>query len=391
MACELARAGGLVSFNGKSFDAPLLETRYLYHRLVWAAGAVPHLDMLHVARRFWKREDAAGEPGCSLLTLERHQLGHRRQGDVAGFEVPARYFQFIRTGDARPLATVFEHNRLDLLSLAALTVRVCIWSAPARRACAIRAEALALGSIYAGAGLAERSSDAYERAVALWSASRSSSAILIDALRALAIARRRARRYADAAGYWRQLLDVSGCPRHLAREASEALAIHHEHRVRDLVTAGAFARRSLDHGTSARAERGGRIPAQADSAEAGAVRRGAPDVRRRPGRKASELTTASAGGRRLFLPSRGRLLAALGGLRAELLREPLDAAFRVDQLLTAGEERVAVRADFQVQFGLGRTRLPRRPARAARFDLEILRVDGFFHGALLASSGKTPL
>src|SRR5213079_2321368 len=55
VAGELARAGALVSFNGKSFDAPVLETRYLFHRLDWIGGGMPHVDVLHPARRFWKR------------------------------------------------------------------------------------------------------------------------------------------------------------------------------------------------------------------------------------------------------------------------------------------------------------------------------------------------
>src|SRR4051812_8567073 len=59
VAAELSRAGSLVSFNGKSFDRPLIETRYLYHRVSWAGMALPHLDMLHVARRFWGQRDAA--------------------------------------------------------------------------------------------------------------------------------------------------------------------------------------------------------------------------------------------------------------------------------------------------------------------------------------------
>src|SRR5207344_2229183 len=54
VAAELGRAGALVSFNGKSFDAPLLEGRYLFHRLPWSGRAMPHVDVLHPARRFWR-------------------------------------------------------------------------------------------------------------------------------------------------------------------------------------------------------------------------------------------------------------------------------------------------------------------------------------------------
>ena len=92
-------------------------------------------------------------------------------------------------------------------------------------------------------------------------------------------------------------------------------------------------------------------------------------------------------GRRLLLGLRRRL-AALGRLRAEPLGEPLDAAFGVDQLLPAGEERVAVVADFEVQLRLGRPGLPRRAARAARLDLVVLGVNPFLHCRLLGLSGK---
>src|SRR5690349_23320589 len=89
VARDLSRAGAIVSFNGKSFDAPVLETRYLFHRLDWFGTALPHLDVLHPARQFWKRDD------CSLVALERHLVGHRRTGDVPGVQIPARYFHFV--------------------------------------------------------------------------------------------------------------------------------------------------------------------------------------------------------------------------------------------------------------------------------------------------------
>jgi uncharacterized protein YprB with RNaseH-like and TPR domain len=252
VADELSRAGALVSFNGKSFDRPLIETRYLYHRLAWSGASLPHLDMLHVARRFWKRRDvpsgaaweATEESRCSLAVLERRLLGHRRHGDVPGFEIPQRYFQFVRTGDARPLTPVFEHNRLDLLSLAALMARAAQVVRTGPEGARDAREALALGWIYARAGLVSRAREAYERAVGL---SMGIPATRVESLRALAMALRRARQYEQAAGCWRAILDVRGCPGHIAREASDALAVHHEHRVRDLASARSFALRSLEH------------------------------------------------------------------------------------------------------------------------------------------------
>ena len=242
---ELARAGAIVSFNGKSFDAPLLETRYLFHRLAWDRDDLAHVDVLHPARRFWG--DTAAHTECSLIALERRLLGRSRTGDVAGFEVPARYFQYVRTGDARPLVAVLDHNRQDLLTLAALTARLLHLSHAGPGEARDAGEALALGRTYARAGDDDRAREAFLRAVAMSRAPAGAfDPIRIDSLRALALAWRRARRFDDAAQCWRQLTEVRGCPPHIAREAAEALAIHHEHRVRDLAAARQFALRSLE-------------------------------------------------------------------------------------------------------------------------------------------------
>ena len=246
VAAELRPAGAMVSFNGKSFDAPVLETRYLFHRLPWPAEALPHVDVLHPARRFWRDDDV---PSCSLCALERQVLGARRVGDVAGVEIPARYFQFIRTGDARPLAPVLEHNRLDLLSLAGLTARILHMVQSGPEASRDAREALALGRIYSRGGLDTRARQAFEIA-----ASRATGGPLrVEALRSLALAWRRARRFDEAASCWRALLDVAACPPNVAGEAMEALAIHHEHRIRDLEAAKAFALKSLGVGSGAKA------------------------------------------------------------------------------------------------------------------------------------------
>ena len=83
----------LVTFNGRTFDVPLLEMRFSYHRLPWPWGTLPHLDALHPARRFWRdRSEVAGpdpdEASCSLAVLERRLSGLHRIGDVAGADIP---------------------------------------------------------------------------------------------------------------------------------------------------------------------------------------------------------------------------------------------------------------------------------------------------------------
>jgi uncharacterized protein YprB with RNaseH-like and TPR domain len=259
VATELAAAGALVSFNGKSFDAPLLETRYLFHRSTWDRRDMPHVDVLHPARRFWARPRGAGaqpfraadsfrsaDSDCSLTSLERHVLGVRRSGDVPSSQVPRRYFEFVRTGDAGPLAPVLEHNRLDLLSLAALAARLFYITRQGPEAVRDAREALALGHVYLRAGLDSRACDAYHQAVAMTERGIVSQLIRIESLRALAISYRRARMYGEAAGCWRRLIEAPGCPPRVVREAAEALAVHHEHRERDLAVAKTFALRGLE-------------------------------------------------------------------------------------------------------------------------------------------------
>jgi uncharacterized protein len=276
VSLELARAGGLISFNGKSFDAPVLETRFLLHRLDWIGSSLPHLDVLHPARRFWgpgsqrcARLAPAPDRGgsavfestpCSLIALERAVLGAGRGADVPGFEIPARFFQFMRTGDPRPILGVLEHNRRDLLALAALTARLLHLVRTGATAAKRAREALALGRLYGGAGLEARAREAYLRALAMsdpdeprddlsrFAPAESPDQLRIEALRGLALLSRRSRRFDEAAGYWSQLLEHGACPPHIARKAAEALAIHHEHRARDLPRARHFALNSLSLG-----------------------------------------------------------------------------------------------------------------------------------------------
>lgn len=113
---DLAPFDLLVSFNGKAFDWPLMETRYrLARRRVPLAGA-PHLDLLHPARRLFKERLGA----CNLTNLEAQVLGVQRQGDVPGSLIPSLYFDYLRSGNIAPLADVIKHNQLDIVSLVSL-------------------------------------------------------------------------------------------------------------------------------------------------------------------------------------------------------------------------------------------------------------------------------
>jgi len=106
----------VVSFNGKAFDLPLLEARFIMARRRSPLLARPHLDLLHPARRLWGRRLVS----CRLAALEEAVLEEPRTGDLPGWLVPQRYFDYLRTRDARAVKPIFDHNRLDVLSLAAL-------------------------------------------------------------------------------------------------------------------------------------------------------------------------------------------------------------------------------------------------------------------------------
>jgi uncharacterized protein YprB with RNaseH-like and TPR domain len=231
----------VVTYNGKSFDLPLLETRYVMHRMTTPFAEYPHVDMLHPARRLW-RGSAETEGTCRLTQLEQVLCGHQREGDVPGFEIPARYFHYVRTGDARPLEAVLEHNRLDLLSLALLTARAAHLLEEGPDASRVAREALGLGQLYERAGLQDAARAAFTRAASLPCTDVVTRA---ETLRALAVACRRTRDYQQAAAAWHGILELRGCPEPFVREATEALAVHHEHRLRDPLSARSFALRSL--------------------------------------------------------------------------------------------------------------------------------------------------
>lgn len=111
---ELEDAAGLITFNGRSFDWPLLETRATLNRM--RLPLLPHLDLLHPARRVWRPITDS----CRLGDLEATVLGHWRHDDVPGALIPQLYFNYLQSGDAAPLAGVFEHNRLDIVSMACM-------------------------------------------------------------------------------------------------------------------------------------------------------------------------------------------------------------------------------------------------------------------------------
>jgi uncharacterized protein len=124
LAEHLTRFDVLITYNGKAYDQPLLETRYRMARAQGVTGdpfgRLTHLDLLFGARRLWKLRLES----CRLVDLENRILGVEREGDLPGEMIPYCYFEYLRTREAFKLVPIFHHNAIDILSLACLAAIV---------------------------------------------------------------------------------------------------------------------------------------------------------------------------------------------------------------------------------------------------------------------------
>ena len=112
----LQACGAVVTFNGASFDLPLLDSRLVMNRMPGRDTDKPHLDLLHMARRVYKLRLSR----CSLSNLEAQVFGAPRTDDLPGSEVPQRYFQYLQSKDEALLEDILRHNAQDIVSLARL-------------------------------------------------------------------------------------------------------------------------------------------------------------------------------------------------------------------------------------------------------------------------------
>ena len=116
---RVQRSSCVVSFNGKTFDWPLLRNRFVLNR-VRAPALPPHVDLLHCARRILRPRLKS----VRLVELERKVLGMYREDDISGALIPQLYFDYLDGGDMSPMAKVIEHNANDLIALAALVAEL---------------------------------------------------------------------------------------------------------------------------------------------------------------------------------------------------------------------------------------------------------------------------
>jgi uncharacterized protein YprB with RNaseH-like and TPR domain len=158
----LAPCEALVTFNGKTFDLPLLRARYVANRQAYPFAELPHLDLLSLARRLWRTR----LPSRAMSCLEDQVLGYARSADdVSGWLIPALYFDYLRDGDARPLCGVFVHNVTDVLSMAALLTHAAALTSGPFAETIPALDRLDLASLYEGLTRLETAARLYQRAL----------------------------------------------------------------------------------------------------------------------------------------------------------------------------------------------------------------------------------
>jgi uncharacterized protein YprB with RNaseH-like and TPR domain len=160
----LAPCEAWVTFNGKAFDIPLLNNRYIINGWPAPLPNAPHIDLLHLARRLWK----ARLPRRTLADLEVNILGTQRsQQDVPGWMVPDLYFDYLQTHDARPLLGIFYHNEMDVVSLAALLAHIAdLLANPLQGSIEHGLDLLAIGKLYTDLGYLDTATQIYQRGLA---------------------------------------------------------------------------------------------------------------------------------------------------------------------------------------------------------------------------------
>ncbi len=224
----------LVTYNGRGFDWPLLVTRFRMQRAAPPDHA-GHLDLLPVARQLWRHrlDDAR------LSTVERGVAGVVRVDDLPGALVPARYLEFLRTDDARPLRAVIDHNRQDVVSLGLLVAHLATRLAtPPSRELEPAGDVAALGRAFARHRRFDEALACCDTAVGHAADARQQETLAAERARIL----RLAGRHEDSAAAWQQIADGRGS---LAAVAWVQLAKHHEHVRRDPVAALEAADRAL--------------------------------------------------------------------------------------------------------------------------------------------------
>jgi uncharacterized protein len=224
----------LVTFNGKSFDWPLLETRYRMSRKVSLPTPRAHLDFLHPARNLWRLRLGS----VRLSELERYVLGWDRGADLLSGLIPQLYFDYLRGGPPERLVPVLNHNQMDLRGLAALSSRILSLLSDAENLGQDGLELFGVSRICEKRGEHTRARNLYEKSIASILPTETDRV----ARRSLARLAKRQGDFDLACELWK---DAAGNSAH-GYDAYEQLAKYYEHKARDPEQARQIVREALD-------------------------------------------------------------------------------------------------------------------------------------------------
>jgi uncharacterized protein YprB with RNaseH-like and TPR domain len=194
----LAPCETLVTYNGKAFDVPILNTRFITQGWKTPLGDLMHFDLLHLSRRLWRDR----LPSRTLGNIETFILGCRRtQEDVPGWEIPQLYFDYLRSGDAQPLKGVFYHNAMDVLAMAALLNHVShLFEDPLHAHLEHGVDLVGMGRLYEDLGQEQEADQLYRRSLEhglpddqLW-----------ETVQRLSLMKKRSGDYESAVALWKQ-------------------------------------------------------------------------------------------------------------------------------------------------------------------------------------------
>jgi uncharacterized protein len=226
----------VVSYNGKGFDLPLLESRFIMHRETLALNGLPHLDFLFPARTLWSHK----QENCRLCQLARDILEVEREEDIPSAEIPWRYFEYLRTRDFSLIEPVLYHNQEDLLSLLGVVITGAgLLAEDADHGDAAAADAMdwfGAAKVLEKTGDRERSAFLIQRALT----GRLTEEVEIEAKKKLAAHFKKNQDWEKAAALWQEMAPLQQlfCFRELA--------MYHEHRQKDLRKAAELAEQGLE-------------------------------------------------------------------------------------------------------------------------------------------------
>lgn len=231
----LGRFRFIITFNGKTYDWPLLENRFIVNRLTFPVQNPPHLDLLHIARRLYKTR----LPDCRLTSIESEILGFHRMDDLPGALMPQMYYRYLRSRDARFIHKAFAHNSHDIVSLAAMAAEIVKFlNEPSPDARWKGKDMYAMARIHETAGDWEPASKAFREALSLGL----DSEFYVDALKRLSLILKRSERWPEAVQIWEVMIRTCGSQDPFAYEE---LAKYYEHHQKNPREAAKFTRDAI--------------------------------------------------------------------------------------------------------------------------------------------------